>query len=124
MKDLTTGDETRQLIGFALPMLLGNIFQQFYNMVDSFVVGRFIGTTALAAVGTSFPVIFLMLALILGVTSGSTVLIAQFFGAKDLASVRKVVSTSYLFLLLAGSIMTIVGIVATPAILEDRKSVV
>jgi putative MATE family efflux protein len=118
MKDLTTGDETRQLIGFALPMLLGNIFQQFYNMVDSFVVGRFVGTTALAAVGTSFPVIFLMLALILGVTSGSTVLIAQFFGAKDLANVRKVVSTSYLFLLAAGIIMSIVGIVATPAILR------
>lgn len=118
MKDLTTGDETRQLIGFALPMLLGNIFQQFYNMVDSFVVGRFVGTTALAAVGTSFPVIFLMLALILGVTSGSTVLIAQFFGAKDLASVRKVVSTSYLFLLAAGIIMSVVGIAATPAILR------
>ncbi len=118
MKDLTKGDETRQLIGFALPMLLGNIFQQFYNMVDSFVVGRFLGTTALAAVGVSFPIIFFMLALIMGVAMGSTVLISQYFGAKDTESLRKVISTSYIFLFIAGVIMTVIGVFSTTFILR------
>jgi len=118
MKDLTKGDETRELIWFALPMLLGNIFQQFYNMVDSFVVGRFIGTSALAAVGTSFPVIFFMLALITGVTMGSTVLISQFFGAKDMESLKKVITTSYIFIFVVGIVMTIVGVFSTDFILK------
>lgn len=118
MKDLTKGDETRQLIGFALPMLLGNIFQQFYNMVDSFVVGRFLGTTALAAVGVSFPILFFMLALITGVTMGSTVLISHYFGAKNTESLRKVISTSYIFLFLAGTIMTAIGVLSTSFILR------
>ena len=118
MKDLTTGDETKQLIWFAVPMLLGNVFQQFYNMVDSFVVGRFIGTDALAAVGTSFPIIFFMVALILGVTMGSTVLISQYFGAKDMESLQKVVTTSYIFLFVAGAVMSVFGVLAAPFILK------
>lgn len=118
MKDLTSGDETRQLIWFALPMLLGNVFQQFYNMVDSFVVGRFIGTEALAAVGTSFPILFLMLSLIMGIAMGSTVLISQYFGKKDLASLSKVVDTSYVFIFSAGILVTAGGILATPFILR------
>jgi len=118
MRDLTTGDETKQLIDFALPMLFGNIFQQFYNMVDSFVVGRFVGTSALAAVGTSFPIIFFMLALILGVSMGSTVLISQFFGAKDWKKLDDVVATSYIFLFVAGLLMTIIGLAAAPIILK------
>ncbi len=118
MKDLSSGDETKQLIGFALPMLFGNIFQQFYNMVDSFVVGRFVGTSALAAVGTSFPIIFFMLALILGVSMGSTVLISQYFGAKDWKKLDDVVSTSYIFLFAAGLLMTILGLAAAPLILK------
>lgn len=117
MKDLTKGDETKQLISFALPMLFGNIFQQFYNMVDSFVVGRYIGTSALAAVGTSFPIIFFMLALIMGVTMGSTVLVSQFFGAKDWKRLSAVVSTSYIFLFAAGLVMTVLGLFLAPIIL-------
>ncbi len=118
MKDLTKGNETTQLILFALPMLLGNIFQQFYNMVDSFVVGRFVGTTALAAVGTSFPIIFFMLSLIMGVTMGSTVLISQFFGARDHEKLKKVISTSYIFLFLAGTVMSFIGVFSSGFILR------
>lgn len=118
MKDLTKGNETTQLILFALPMLLGNIFQQFYNMVDSFVVGRFVGTTALAAVGTSFPIIFFMLSLIMGVTMGSTVLISQFFGARDHEKLKKVISTSYIFLFLAGIVMSFIGVFSAGFILR------
>lgn len=118
MRDLTKGDEATTLISFALPLLLGNVFQQFYNMVDSFVVGRFVGTHALAAVGVSFPVIFLLLALIMGITMGSSVLISQFFGAKDDKRLAATISTSYIFLFAAGVIMSILGVLAVPLILN------
>jgi len=118
MRDLTKGDEATTLITFALPLLLGNVFQQFYNMVDSFVVGRFVGTNALAAVGVSFPVIFLLVALIMGITMGSSVLISQFFGAKDEERLAYTISTSYIFLFLAGILMSILGFLAVPLILN------
>ncbi len=118
MRDLTKGDEATTLITFALPLLLGNVFQQFYNMVDSFVVGRFVGTHALAAVGVSFPVIFLLLALIMGITMGSSVLISQFFGAKDDTRLAATISTSYIFLFAAGVLMSILGVLAVPLILD------
>jgi len=121
MKDLTTGNETKSIVLFALPMLFGNVFQQFYNMVDSFVVGRFVGTTALAAVGTSFPVIFLMVALIMGVTMGTTVLVAQYYGAKDFRKVRAAVDTGYIMLFWAGLGLTVLGILATKPILALLK---
>lgn len=118
MKDLTQGNETKAIVLFALPMLLGNIFQQFYNMVDSFVVGRFVGTAALAAVGTGFPIIFLMIALIMGVTMGSTVLVAQYFGAKEYAKVRATVDTAYVFLFWAGLALSVLGVAFTEPILR------
>lgn len=118
MRDLTKGDEATTLITFALPMLLGNVFQQFYNMVDSFVVGRFVGTNALAAVGVSFPVIFLLVALIMGITMGSSVLISQFFGARDRERLASTISTSYLFLFGAGIFMSVIGFFSVPFILN------
>jgi len=121
MKDLTQGSEAKAIAFFALPMLLGNVFQQFYNMVDSFVVGRFVGTSALAAVGTSFPVVFLMIALIMGVTMGSTVLVAQYFGAKERDKVRATVDTAYIFLFWAGLFLTVAGILLTDPILRLLK---
>ncbi|HPE37099.1 MAG TPA: MATE family efflux transporter, partial [Spirochaetales bacterium] len=96
MKDLTTGKEASVLVSFALPMLAGNVFQQLYNTVDSIIVGNFVGTQALAAVGTAFPVIFLMVSLVMGLTMGSTVVIAQYFGAKDKDKVRAAVDTGYI----------------------------
>jgi len=118
MRDLTVGDEGPTLITFALPMLLGNVFQQFYNMVDSFVVGRFVSTNALAAVGVAFPVIFLLVALIMGITMGSSELISQFFGARDKARLASTISTSYIFLFVAGILMSIVGVAAVPLVLN------
>ncbi len=118
MRDLTKGSETSSIILFALPMLLGNVFQQFYNMVDSWVVGRFVGTGALAAVGTSFPVIFLMLALIMGVTMGTTVLVSQYYGAKDFDKVRKAVNTGYAFIFWAGIALTVAGVALAAPIMR------
>ena len=82
MKDLSYGNEGRLILKFAIPMLLGNVFQQMYNIVDSVVVGKYIGKGALAAVGTSGPIIFLLVSFIIGVTMGFTIVVSQFFGAK------------------------------------------
>ncbi|MEJ5189153.1 MAG: MATE family efflux transporter, partial [Breznakiellaceae bacterium] len=109
MKDLTRGNVPLQLVLFSLPMLLGNVFQQFYNMVDSWVVGQFVGTIALAAVGTSFPILFLMVALVMGFGMGANVLIAQYYGAKDFAKVRAVIETTYLVLFWMSLVLTVLG---------------
>ena len=118
MKDLTQGNETKVIIAFALPMLIGNVFQQFYNMVDSAVVGNFVGTQALAAVGTAGPILFLMVALVMGATMGTTVLVAQYYGARDFAKVRAAVDTGYIILFWSGLAMSIVGVLAADPILR------
>jgi putative MATE family efflux protein len=121
MRDLTQGNETKVIIAFALPMLIGNVFQQFYTMVDSIIVGNFVGTQALAAVGIAFPVIFLMISLTMGLTMGTMVLVAQYFGAKDFVKVRAAVDTGYIILFWAGLLMSIVGVLCTDAILRLLK---
>jgi len=110
MKDLTTGREGSLILRFALPMLLGNVFQQLYNIVDSIIVGNFIGKEALAAVGASFPIIFAFLSLIIGIASGSTIVIAQYFGAKDIEKVKRTINTLFIFLFFASIVISIVGI--------------
>ncbi|HSV55897.1 MAG TPA: MATE family efflux transporter, partial [Magnetospirillaceae bacterium] len=118
MRDLTEGSETREILLFAFPMLIGNVFQQTYNLVDSVVVGRFVGKQALAAVGSSFSVLFLMVALSMGVTMGFTIIIAQYFGARDKARVRAAVDTAYLVLFCAGLFLSIAGSAFVPLILD------
>jgi putative MATE family efflux protein len=109
MKDLTIGKERGLILRFALPMLLGNIFHQLYNVVDSIVVGNFIGKEALAAVGASFPVIFVFFALVLGITSGSTVVIAQYFGANETEKVKRTIDTLFIFLFFASIVIGVLG---------------
>lgn len=89
MRDLTDGRPGKLILQFATPMLIGNVFQQLYNVTDSIIVGRFLGKEALAAVGASFPLIFMLISFVIGIASGSTIIIAQYFGAKDLAKVRR-----------------------------------
>ena len=110
MKDLTQGNEARLIFNFAMPMLLGNLFQQLYNIVDTIIVGNFIGKEALAAVGASFPIIFTLISLIIGVASGGTIVIAQYFGAKQYGNVKKAIHTIYIFLLIASVAITLIGI--------------
>jgi putative MATE family efflux protein len=109
MQDLTTGNEGKLILNFAAPMLVGNIFQQLFSVIDSIVVGKFIGTEALAAVGASFPVIFMLVSLIIGIVMGTTVVISQYFGAKDLVKVRRAIDTMYIYSLIAGVIVTLTG---------------
>lgn len=110
MKDLTEGKETKLILAFATPMLLGNIFQQLYNVVDSIIVGNVLGKEALAAVGASFPIIFMLISLIIGIASGTTIVIAQYFGAKQYEKVRQAIDTFYIFLFFASIIMSALGI--------------
>ena len=116
MKDLTEGNEARLIFKFAMPMLLGNLFQQLYNIVDTIIVGNFLGKEALAAVGASFPIVFTLISLIIGVASGGTIVIAQYFGAKDYGSVKKAIHTLYIFLMIAAVGLTIIAIPLTDEI--------
>lgn len=110
MKDLTTGKESKLIFQFALPMLIGNIFQQLYNVVDSIIVGNYIGKEALSAVGASFPVFYALISLIIGLASGSAIVISQYFGAKDYKNVQKGVDTMFIILMVSSVIITIPGI--------------
>ncbi|MEI8046348.1 MAG: MATE family efflux transporter [Bacteroidota bacterium] len=110
MKDLTTGNSGSLIFKFAIPMLIGNVFQQMYNIVDSIVVGRYIGKQALAAVGASFPLIFMLISFVVGVAMGTTIIVSQFFGAKDIKNVKRAIETMFIFLFFASIGVTILGI--------------
>jgi putative MATE family efflux protein len=110
MKDLTTGSEGRNIFRFALPMLVGHLFQQLYTFVDQIIVGRFLGKEALASVGASFPVIFTLIALIIGIATGGTIVISQFFGAKNFNKVKRAIDTIFIVMAAFAVVMTTVGI--------------
>lgn len=116
MKDLSYGNEGRLIFKFAMPMLLGNIIQQLYNVVDSVIVGRFVGKVALAAVGTSSPIIFLLVSFVVGVTMGFTIVISQYFGARKMDQVKKAIDTLYIFMFFTSLVVTIGGILLTKPI--------
>lgn len=110
MKDLTTGNEGKLIFQFALPMLFGNIFQQMYNVVDSIIIGKVLGKEALAAVGANFPLIFALISFVVGIAIGSTVIVAQYFGAKKMDLVKRTIDTLYIFMFGASIFLTIIGI--------------
>jgi len=110
MKDLTIGKESKLIFNFAVPMLLGNVFQQVYNITDSIIVGKFLGTESLAAVGASFPIIFTLIALVIGIGSGASTIISQYYGAKDMENVKKSIDTIYIVLFFASIVITSFGI--------------
>ena len=110
MKDLTQGSEGRGILRFAAPMLLGHMFQQLYTFVDQIIVGRFLGKEALASVGASFPILFTLIALIIGIATGGTIVISQFFGAKDFKKVKRAIDTIFIVMAVSSVIMTVVGL--------------
>ncbi len=118
MKDLTVGKESSLILQFAWPMLLGNAFQQLYNIVDSVVVGNYLGKEALAAVGASSPIIFTLISLIIGFSMGFTIIISQYFGAKDYNMVRRAIDTMNIFLFFSSILITLIGIYLTEPILR------
>jgi putative MATE family efflux protein len=109
MKDFTTGRIGLSIFKFAVPMLIGQMFQQLYTFVDQIIVGNFLGKEALAAVGASFPIIFTLIALVIGIASGGTIVISQFFGAKDFRMVKRAIDTVFIMLFVAAIILTAAG---------------
>lgn len=103
-------------------MLIGNVFQQLYMMVDSIVVGRGVGKEALAAVGASFPIIFLMVSLIIGVTMGASIMLAQYFGARETDKLKKTIDTTVIFLLIAAVLATVAGLIFSGPILKALRT--
>lgn len=115
---LTEGSIWKSMLLFTLPILLGNLFQQFYNTFDSWVVGRFLGDTALAAVSSSSHLIFLLVGFFNGLSMGAGVVIAQHYGARDYDALKKSIHTDVALGLAAGTALTVLGVAFTPTILR------
>ena len=115
---MTKGNETSLLLQFALPMLIGNIFQQFYNMVDSVIVGKFVGSVALGAVGSVGSLNFLFFSLCMGLGTGIGILISQFFGAGQADYVKKIIANSIYITLATGLLMSACGFFLAKPILS------
>ena len=132
VKNLTEGRPLNLLFFFALPMVAGNLFQQLYNMVDTAVVGKFVGEDAVAAVGSSFPIVFLSVAVASGLSMGCTVVVSQLFGAGRIHEMKTTISTAIISLgvlgllimglgtLLAGPLLQLLG--TDPDIMADSRT--
>jgi Na+-driven multidrug efflux pump len=116
--DMTVGNPSSLLIRFAIPMLIGNFFQQLYTLVDSIVVGKFVSDNALAAVGSVWSVNFLIISLTMGLAAGIGIIISQFFGAKDYDNVKKSFATATYLLLIISAIMGTLGAIFSHQLLE------
>lgn len=116
--DFTVGSIPKHLINFSIPMLLGNALQALYNTVDTFWVGRYLGSGALAAVSVSFPIIFILISLVIGITMATTVLVSQYYGAKNEAMVKRVIGNSITMLSVGAVIITVLGIALRTPILR------
>jgi len=108
-QDMVTGSASKSLIMFALPMVLGNIFQQLYGLIDTIVVGNFVGEGALAAVGTSTALAFVFIAVAMGLSIGCSVVISQLFGAGSLKRMKTAIFTSIFMMIALGVVLTIVA---------------
>jgi putative MATE family efflux protein len=118
MIDLTDGREGRLILRFAIPMFIANIFQQLYNIIDSVIVGQVISKDALAEVGASFPIIYALIALVIGLGSGGTVVVSQYFGAKNIEKVKRSIDTIFLFLIVASVLTSILGIIFSESLFK------
>ncbi|MDO4755098.1 MAG: MATE family efflux transporter [Parabacteroides sp.] len=109
--DLTQGPVWKVIIRFALPLLIGNLLQQFYNITDSVIVGQFIGKEALAAVSASFFIYYFIISFAIGAGSGTTVVISQLFGAKQYQQVQLAFSSFFIFMMISGVVLSLAGII-------------
>lgn len=115
---MTEGVIWKEILLFSIPLLLGNLFQQLYNAVDSVVVGNYIGAQALAAVGSSAPVINLLVSFFMGLAVGAGVIISRYFGARKKEELHIAVHTSLALTFAAGLVMTLIGVLISPYVLQ------
>ena len=121
-KDMTSGSPLKLIIAFAIPLVIGNIFQQFYNMVDSIIVGKYVGKVALAAVGSTSSLNFMIIGFGIGICSGFGIPIAQSFGGKKIKDMKKYIMNAFYLCVILTLIMTVVTYVALPTILTIMKT--
>lgn len=120
--DMTRGSVLGQLVAFSVPLLIGNIFQQLYNTVDSVVVGNFVGKEALAAVGSVGPVINMLIGFFNGFATGAGVVISRHYGARQRENVRTAVQTTIAMTILMSIVLSVLGVVLTPALLRMMQT--
>lgn len=121
-QSITEGVIWKQILIFFFPILMGTFFQQMYNTVDAIIVGRYVGTQALAAVGSTGSLVSLICGFFIGVSAGATVVLSQFFGARDRAGVSKALHSGIVLAVGLGLVTTVLGICAGPAILKLIKT--
>ena len=119
---LTEGPIWKKMTAFAVPIFLGNLFQQFYNTADSLIVGNFLGSNALAAVSSSGSIIFLLVGFFNGIAIGAGVVIARYYGARQTDNLQKAIHTTVGFGLISGVLLTILGLLLVPKILVLMKT--
>nr|MCR5153891.1 MATE family efflux transporter [Lachnospiraceae bacterium] len=112
-KDMTVGSPLKLILLFSVPLLIGNVFQQFYSMVDTIIVGQYLGNNALAAVGSTGPINFLVLGFANGITSGFAVQVAQRFGAGDEKNMRKAVASASVLIVIFTVLLTLLSTLLT-----------
>ena len=117
-KDMTQGRPWKRIMEFAIPMLIGNFAQQLYNTADSIIVGKFVGDNALAAVGSAMPILNLLLALFVGISTGAGIVVSQSFGAKDREGLSKAIGNCITLSFLASALIMVVGPVVTMPMLK------
>ena len=117
-KDLTSGSPLNVILWFALPLVLGNLFQQFYSLADTIIVGRFVGVNALAAVGSTSSINYLILGFVIGVCNGFAIPIAQFFGARDFSDMRRYIANATWLCVFGAVMLTVFTVLLTRPILQ------
>ena len=122
-RDLTQGSILKKLVLFALPMMLGNLFQQFYNVVDSWVVGNYAanGTACLAAVNASFPIMMFFNSIYIGISMGATIILSQYKGAKDYKQLEKGMTTTFMISIWCGIIITVIAVLVTALFMGGKN---
>ena len=118
VKDMTEGTIWKHLVNFAFPLFIGNIFQQLYNTVDSIVVGNFVGADALGAVTSTIPIVITLIGLFIGLAMGASVVISQYFGAKDIPNLRKATHTATVSTIVMALVISAIGYFSTPHLLR------
>jgi Na+-driven multidrug efflux pump len=108
-KDMTKGAPWKRILEFSIPLLIGNIAQQFYNTADSIIVGRYIGDNALAAVGSAWPILNLLLVLFVGVATGAGIMVSQYYGAKDREKLSRTIGVCITLTAIASLIVMVIA---------------
>ena len=121
-KDMTSGNPIKLILLFSIPLLIGNIFQQLYSMVNTIIVGRFLGVQSLAAVGSTGSMSFLIIEFISGLSSGFSVLISQRFGANDYEGLKEAVASSIILSIIMAIIITLISVFTAKPLLHLMNS--